>query len=92
MKQPHYMVPDYFELDGRIENSAEIVVFYEYLGKTEKVLRIPFSYSHEAGTFENFVAEIQRAATKLADCYAYWPVGGYIPVQTRITKDHVNGV
>ena len=60
-------------------------------GDTEEVLRIPFWYSHEAGSFESFAAEVQRAATKLADCYAYWP-DGYIHVQTRITKEYVNGI
>ena len=91
MKQPQNHVADHFGLDKPWENNAEIVVFYDYMGDTEEVLRIPFWYSHEAGSFEHFAAEVQRAATKLSECYAYWP-DGYIHIQTRITKEYANGI
>ena len=42
MKQPENHVADHFGLDKPWENNAEIVVFYDYMGDTEEVLRIPF--------------------------------------------------
>jgi hypothetical protein len=47
MKQPNNKHAEMFGNDGPVGNDAEIIVYYEYNGPAEPVLRIPFwLYTH----------------------------------------------
>ena len=90
MKQPENKHTVMFGNDEATANDAEIIVYYEYNGPAEPVLRIPFWYcKDELGLFENFEASVRRTAKALAESYTYWPEG-YVHVQTIINNDYVN--
>ena len=90
MKQPDNKQAKMFGNDGPTDNDAEIIVYYEYNGPAEPVLRIPFwYYKEELGMFEHFEAAVHRTAKALKESYTYWPEG-YIHVQTIINDDYVN--
>ena len=66
MKQPDNKQAKMFGNDGPVCNDAEIIVYYEYNGPAEPVLRIPFWYcKDELGLYENFEASVRRTATAL---------------------------
>lgn len=90
MKQPDNKQAKMFGNDGLVGNDAEIIVYYEYNGPAEPVLRIPFWYcKEELGMFEHFEAAVRRTAKALKESYTYWPEG-YIHVQTIINDEYVN--
>lgn len=66
MKQPDNKQAKMFGNDGPVGNDAEIIVYYEYNGPAEPVLRIPFwYYKEELGMFEHFEAAVHRTAKHL---------------------------
>ena len=90
MKQPENDHTKMFGNDETIHNDAEIIVYYEYNGPAEPVLRIPFWYcKDELGLFSSFEESVRRTAKALAESYVYWPEG-YVHVQTIINEEYVN--
>ena len=90
MRQPENNHTKMFGNDGSVGNDAEIIVYYEYNGPAEPVLRIPFWYcKDEVGLFSSFEDSVRRTAKALAESYVYWPEG-YVHVQTIINDEYVN--
>jgi len=90
MKQPENSHTKHFGNDETIHNDAEIIVYYEYNGPAEPVLRIPFWYcKDELGLFSSFEESVRKTAKALAESYVYWPEG-YVHVQTIINDEYVN--
>ena len=90
MIQPENDHTKMFGNDGPVGNDAEIIVYYEYNGPAEPVLRIPFWYcKDEVGLFSSFEESVRKTAKALAESYVYWPEG-YVHVQTIINEEYVN--
>tara|TARA_R100001463_G_scaffold131055_3_gene190858 strand:+ start:838 stop:1116 length:279 start_codon:yes stop_codon:yes gene_type:complete len=90
MKQPENKSSMLFGNDGDIGNDAEIVIYYEINGEAKPVLKIPFWINKEGLEMgQPFTDMVDKAAQALADVYQYWPEG-YIHVQTRINREHLN--
>jgi hypothetical protein len=92
VKQPDNDHSKFFGNDESIHNDAEIIVYYEYKGPAEPVLKIPFWFcKSEGGDFSSFEQSVRKTAKALAEAYTHWPEG-YIHIQTIINEEYVNMV
>lgn len=90
MQQPDNRHSKLFGNAGEVANDAEIIVFHEQFGEAEPVLRIPFWFDKEELEMgPPFDELVNKAAKALEEAYAFWPEG-YVHIQTRINRDHIN--